>query len=446
MVSGSNPPAGRSPAADFHCYDAYMNGLLEEVLRRQKATGGSAVLLSATLPTSIRRDLLKAWECESPDQAPYPTLWTAHDEKAVPVALPASEAPAERTVEVNLSKLEGAFPDEILLGRIIEAARAGGLVGIVMNTVDHAQRLARLLRTQAGETPVDLFHARFRLRDRQEIERGVINRYGRDADRSAGRILVATQVIEQSLDLDFDWLVTQLCPVDLLFQRLGRLHRHERAYRPPGHERPACTVLAMKDEDYGLHKLIYGDPRLLWRTERLLGANTQIRFPDAYREWIEHVYNDDVWQRGSWDDEPEQISSDHYAWVQERKTARAEAQHLTTMTVSKFRDEDSRTTSLTRDGEMSLSVLPMLIGKCLLDGTSVQDLDERERAEVLLLNTVPAPASWETCLSGCRANDEVYDGRYLLEMSGAEDCAWIEQDHRLRYSTAYGLEKMDEPA
>ena len=110
---------------------------------------------------------------------------------------------------------------------MLAAAEAGAQVAVVCNLVDVAQALADSLR-ETSTVQVDLFHARFRFMDRQGKEKGVIKNFGLGGDRSKGRILVATQVVEQSLDVDFDWLITQLCPVDLLFQRMGRLHRHEK--------------------------------------------------------------------------------------------------------------------------------------------------------------------------------------------------------------------------
>ena len=104
--------------------------------------------------------------------------------------------------------------------------------------------------------------------DRLHKEKAVLENYGRNAPRNEGRILVATQVVEQSLDLDFDWMVTQICPVDLLFQRLGRLHRHQREHRPHKFESPHCTILSVEADDYGLHKLIvYGERSEAFRTK-----------------------------------------------------------------------------------------------------------------------------------------------------------------------------------
>ena len=418
---------------EVHAYDAYMNGLLGEVLRRQKATGGSAILLSATLPAAVRAQLLAAWGSEGSTQAPYPALWATDGEHATPLTVPDDQRPPYRAVAVRLAKLPDAFPDEALIERIVNAAAAGALVGIVTNTVDNAQRLTRLLR-QATDLPVDLFHARFRLRDRQGIEQAVIGGYGREAERQGGRILVATQVIEQSLDLDFDWLLSQICPVDLLFQRIGRLHRHDRSHRPVGFEEPACTVLCPDGGDYGVHELIYGDARLLWRTERLLTLRERIEFPAAYRDWIETVYAEDPW-----DDEPDTTYGKHLAWRDDQRAAAARAIQLTTMTLTQFRDDDELATALTRDGEMSLTVLPLLADGCLLDGQRPNALDDHARAEALLLNAAPAPRSWDKWLKGCDRDD---DGRIKLTMEPTGPDAWSAPDGGFAYSVEFGLEKV----
>lgn len=415
---------------EVHAYDAYMHGLLGEVLRRQKATGGSVVLLSATLPAIARTKLLEAWESNGADDAPYPALWHATQGAAAYITVPDDQRPARREVETECLKLPGTFPDDAVLGRIISAAESGALVAVVMNLVDDAQRLTRLLR---GRTtlPVDVFHARYRFVDRQQKERITLDRYGRNAPRDGGRILVATQVVEQSLDLDFDWMLTQICPVDLLFQRLGRLHRHQRDTRPDGFDVPRCTVLSVEGEDYGLHKLIYGNTRVLWRTEQLVASAARIVFPEAYRDWIEQVY-----QRDDWADEPVSIALEHDVFRALQNQRHAEALRLTCMTVSQFRDEERIATALTRDGEMSLTVLPIQRDDRLLDGHALSEYDEHALAEVLNLNAVPVPASWEKRLAACHRDD---DGRVLLEMTFDGENSWVALGEKFRYSEDFGL-------
>lgn len=424
---------------EVHAYDAYMHGLLGEVLRRQRSVGGSVILLSATLPASVRKKLLETWESSGVEKAPYPALWHATHDNALCTTVPDDHRPELREVITECIKLPGAFPNDDVMERIIAAAESGARVAVVMNLVDDAQQLARKLR---GKTviDVDVFHARYRFMDRQAKEKGTIDYYGRNAARDKGRILVATQVVEQSLDLDFDWMLTQICPVDLLFQRLGRLHRHRRENRPARFELPRCTVLSVEGEDYGLHKLIYGNTRVLWRTEQLLAGTSKIVFPKAYRDWIEQVY-----QRDDWSDEPESIALGYDEFSVMQRTREADALRLTTMTAKAFHDEETQVTGLTRDGEMSLTVLLIQPNGRLLDEKVLSALNERDLAETLNLHAVPVPASWKKRLLNCRLENEGILADYRqLEMSADGQGDWSTMDGKFRYSEDFGLERVND--
>ncbi len=434
---------------EVHAYDAYMYGLLGEVLKNQHACGGSAVLLSATLSTSLRDKLLAAWESEVADDAastPYPALWHATGGTVTPLTVADEHRPPRREVGIECLRLPAAYPDDDLRARIVAAASNGALVAVVVNLVDDAQRLARELRELVADSPeiaVDIFHARYRFADRQDKEAAVLKHYGRNTPRSTGRILVATQVVEQSLDLDFDWLVTQICPVDLLFQRLGRLHRHQREQRPPGFETPRCTVLTVEHDDYGVFELIYGNARVLWRTDVLVNREGTLVFPEAYRDGIEQVY-----QREDWPDEPERIACDFTKFSAEQLRREKDAQQLTSMTVASFRDDDGRITSLTRDGEMSLSVLPLTTDGCLLDGQRIEAIAERDLDEQLNLNIVPCPASWGKRLRDCRKEaDGPFAGVWQLVTAETTPGVWQSGDGQFTYSKDFGMEKRrHEPA
>lgn len=421
---------------EVHAYDAYMYGLLGEVLKSQKASGGSAILLSATLPSGLRNKLLGAWDALGPQEAPYPAIWHTAGGTIEPRTVADAERPPCREVGVECLKLADAYPDDALLDRVIAAAESGALVGIVVNLVDDAQRLARDLRRRTA-MEVDIFHARYRFTDRQRKEQAVREHYGREAPRGQGRILVATQVIEQSLDLDFDWLLTHICPVDLLFQRMGRLHRHARPTRPPGFEVPRCTVMTVAQQDYGTFELIYGNARVLWRTQQLLEQADSLIFPDVYRDWIERVY-----QREDWDAEPERIALAHDAFRSVQIGREKDAQRLCTMSVSSFRDEDDRVTGLTRDDEMSLSVLPFMADGRLLDGQRLEEIAASDLAEVVNLNVVPCPASWKNRLQDCAVQKEgpLASLRQLM-MSELLSGVWRSRNGALTYTKDYGLEK-----
>lgn len=420
---------------EVHAYDSYMHGLLGELLAQQRGVGGSAILLSATLPSRLRRKLLAVWAADGggEGQAPYPVVWHAGTDGLVPLKVAPEQQPERRVVAVERQQLPDATPGEALLVQLVQAARDGARVGVVLNRVDAAQQLARRLRQAGGDVAVDIFHSRYRYCDRRDKERAVLERYGRDCP-PGGRILVATQVVEQSLDLDFDWLLTQICPVDLLFQRLGRLHRHKRL-RPPGFERPRCTVLTVDGDDYGSHALIYGNTRVLWRTDRLLSGAAEIVFPHAYREWIEQVYEYD-----DWPGEPTAVSIEFGAFRCKEIALEREAIGLTRTSMTQFRDEDGGVLSLTRGDEMGLTVLPLTVEGRTLDGDRCSDLDERARAEVTSLQGIPVPATgrWKRAL----ANGGDEEGRFGLVMVTDGGDGWVA--HRdcteFRYGREFGLE------
>ncbi|CAK0745703.1 CRISPR-associated endonuclease/helicase Cas3 [Gammaproteobacteria bacterium] len=410
---------------EVHAYDAYMVGLLRRVLEGQSRAGGCAILLSATLPSYQKAALCRSWNprAELAQANPYPLVThLGKGEKAQTFELSEEQLPLPRTVELDRWYAADLLPDEVQCRAIIAAAQSGVLVGIVCNLVDNAQRLAERLRGMAdGVVPIDLFHARYRFKDRLTRENAVIAHYGKEALRGAGRILVATQVIEQSLDLDFDWLITQLCPVDLLFQRLGRLHRHDRNDRPTEFKTTRCTLLlpsAESDEmpDYGLHGVVYKYKRVLWRTQQWVERHPSVEFPTAYREWIETVYDESPWPQ-----ESEKITKDAETHLKEMTAAFFAALGLASSNANPLPDTDGNAAKLTRDGEMSLSVVLILQAKSktLLDGRRLNSIDEAERDEVLDLNTVHVPAGWRKRLPEADA-----ESRHWLAMQAAGDNRW----------------------
>lgn len=430
---------------EVHAYDSYMYGLLQDVLRRQQKMQGSAILLTATLPSCQKRDLVDAWGGVFDEQAgeiAYPLI--SHCTEGSTSAFELSEAEkvalrkSARFVYVDVVESPGMRFDDALLQRVIRAAEVGANVVLICNLVADAQATARRL-IGLGADDVELFHSRFRFRDRQAKEKGVLTGYGNGSSRNAGGILVATQVVEQSLDLDFDWMLTQLCPVDLFFQRLGRLHRHERP-RPTGFEQTRCSVIVPVNHDYELHKVIYGsgeapNSRVLWRTEQLLRQHTDLKFPDVYRPMIEQVY-----QQEPWLDEPDSIQAEFERFEQTQVAARATAWHLVRSSPN-FEDSDSKAALLTRDGEMSLNVIPVTESdgkRKLLDGMAVNAIEEWRMAETLSMNTVPVPASWRKFLPQER------EGLIWLPMQHANgEWLYANGNAQLIYSIENGLERRE---
>ena len=276
---------------EVHAYDTYMSTLFQRLLAWLHAVGTSVVLLSATLPAQTRRELLRAYAgdgAELPD-ATYPAITWAVGEQVGVVPLPAPER--------RLLALEwiGRDPREIAV-QLARALREGGCAAVICNTVARAQEVYRVVR-DAGLVAADdliLFHARtpFAWRDRTEQE--VLSRFGKDGDRPQKAIVVATQVIEQSLDLDFDVMISDLAPVDLLLQRAGRLHRHPRSTRPGPVAFARLLVAVAEGEElpeFGSDEYVY-EPYILLRSYLALRGRGCLTLPEETAGLIEAVYGD----------------------------------------------------------------------------------------------------------------------------------------------------------
>jgi len=434
---------------EVHAYDTYMYGLLKAVLKEQQTAGGSVLLLSATLPNCQRKELFQARDNSKSAQSlssetAYPLISQITSNKFGTYELKKRYLPENREVFIEPLTVKECFPPDDLLDRICEAAEGGASIAVICNLVDSAQQLSQIL-AQKVSLPVMLFHSRFTLRDRQAIETRLLDRFGFSAAHSGGAILVATQVVEQSLDVDFDWMVTQLCPVDLLFQRLGRLHRHAHKdhRRPSGLETPGCTVLLPEGLDYGAHGLIYKNTRVMWRTtQKLLGLNEKaLVFPHAYRSWVEAVYDPNPWGN-----EPSEVKASYREFMEKHQEAQRFAANLmlnSTQNMIPLADDDQHITAVTRDGPMSLTLVPYLDSdqdRVLRDGTCYDHLNRLKKPEALAMNKIAVPDTWKSILD---KNIPEEEGIYWLLM--AEDGSrWRAQvgNWELIYQSDTGLERI----
>ena len=297
---------------EAHACDPYMEVELCRLLEMQATLGGSAIVMTATLTQALREKLVTAYRRglgTSSDgfvpSAPYPSLTVARaaDADCVDRAVRAYEGSVRELPVERVSSVDDA------VARIVAAARAGASVAWVRNTVDDViaghERLSSAFEGEE-DCDVELFHARFAMADRLAVERRVLARHGRDASPAdrRGRVLVASQVIEASLDLDFDFMVSDLAPIDSLIQRAGRLWRHVDVRR--AEERPvAAPVLhvvspdpdvvengAWGREQFGGSGFVYG-ASVLWRSARALFDAGRIDAPDGLRPLLEAVVGED---------------------------------------------------------------------------------------------------------------------------------------------------------
>jgi CRISPR-associated endonuclease/helicase Cas3 len=278
---------------EVHAYDTYMSTIFQRLLEWLRSLGTSVVVLSATLPKETRRELLSAYsgrDAGFAESASYPTIaWATGDHNGV--------VPLEQGQERVLGLGWIGRGPETIVERLRVELKEGGCAAVICNTVGRAQEVYRALRTSEmlPQKDLHLFHARFPLAWRDEIEARVLSAFGKNGERPERSVVVATQVIEQSLDLDFDLMISDLAPTDLLLQRAGRLHRHERQGRPAPLSTPQLLVVepAEKDgvPDFGPDLYVYEEYVLL-RSYISLRDRLRLTLPSETTALIEAVYGD----------------------------------------------------------------------------------------------------------------------------------------------------------
>ena len=298
---------------EVHASDTYMSEVLATLLEGHLERGGGAMLLSATLgETAASRYFNRGPKpMEEAIRRPYPLISSRTRVWPMP-------AGRERQIQVEVSPT--LTDDEALMPRIIEALENGARVLVVCNTVRRANALFRRVEAwmQAKQPHLlsALFslngiycphHGRFARADRELLDAEVSRRMGKGS--SAGPLLlIGTQTLEQSLDIDADWLITDLAPMDVLIQRFGRLHRHDRP-RPHGFERPrVCVSVPEKDLPAYLDKdgkfrapaglgSVYADGRILALTLQSLQRKPTLDLPEEARLRIEQATHPECLQR-----------------------------------------------------------------------------------------------------------------------------------------------------
>lgn len=323
---------------EVHASDTYMRVILGKVLDRHRAAGGYALAMSATLGSVARAGFFHTAPpppLRDACRQPYPALTTAARPHPVAVAATEPEDSFGLVKQVTVQLHEALDAPETIAALAATAVRAGARVLVVRNTVDAAVAVQRALETDLGHDDPALFragpdrcapaphHARFAPDDRKMLDASVPRRFGRTAaECREPAVLVATQTVEQSLDIDADLLITDLCPMDVLLQRLGRLHRHpaRTRFRPAGFEAPLALVLTPANDAlagwigkdgaargrHGFNDHVYADLRIVEATRRCLAARRVLTIPADNRELVESATHPDALEAltdalgGSW--------------------------------------------------------------------------------------------------------------------------------------------------
>lgn len=280
---------------EVHAYDTYMSEEINSLIGWASRCGSSVFLLSATLPIARRKRLIQAFSPDAsvPDDLKYPCVFGIDFEGGTACkAVEMQEALLELAPEVvgTSNKIER------MAGLITEMIENGGCAACILNTVSEAQELYEKLKDCLSDTDLILFHSRFTLERRLTIEKAITGEYGIKRDKRPPRgVVIATQVIEQSLDLDFDYMVTDLAPIDLLLQRAGRLHRHVvRKFSRVLHV--MIPDLLAGSADFGPSRFVYF-PDILHRTGRLFidmdaYRTVRVEIPTGVSPLVEAVYGE----------------------------------------------------------------------------------------------------------------------------------------------------------
>lgn len=292
---------------EAHAYDAYMGEELFRLVEFQTRLGGSTIILSATLPFAKRQKFLSVFReavggvIAAVAHTDYPLVTVATADHVAEIRCEPREE-LRRHIAIERLADAAAAADAIAEAAGTGAAIAcgtGAAIAWVRNTVDDAVA-AQALLAQRG-IAATLFHARYAMGDRLDIEKQVQDWFGKGEGRDRAHVVVATQVMEQSLDIDLDLMVTDLTPIDLILQRAGRLWRHQRTQRPLVTPRllivspePLATPPTDWLRDMRGTGAVYRDPGLLWRSAMAIFRRPILDLPDDVRGLIEAAYAEDA--------------------------------------------------------------------------------------------------------------------------------------------------------
>ncbi|MCX6983576.1 MAG: CRISPR-associated helicase Cas3' [Lentisphaerae bacterium] len=279
---------------EVHSYDVFTGTLLDELVRTLREIDCTVIILSATLTKDRKKSFLSATESND-----YPLVSIKTNESSCFIS---PEYPDSKTINITIEKQDVRKLSEVAVDR----ASSGQCVLVVTNTVPKSQEFYSAIKgkMKEGAFHAGLLHSRFPAFRRRELEDEWINKLGKKGNRPQGCILVGTQILEQSIDIDSDFLITEIAPSDMLLQRMGRLWRHQRN----NSERGGCSSpeaiiisenLDLASDEKQLKEIfkqcgskVYA-PYVLWKTFQAWKSLSKIQIPSDIREILETTYRRD---------------------------------------------------------------------------------------------------------------------------------------------------------
>ena len=436
---------------EVHAYDTYTSTLIERLISWLQAMGTSVLLLSATLPAARRRALVKAWGQELPIvEAPYPRITWVANGAVESVGFENDGA----QLEVELVRLAD---DGTVVGELLARIESGGCAVYIANTVGRAQEAYRRAAAQNDALPeaqraeLLLLHSRMTLEQRERVEAQAAKAFGKKGKRPQRALLIGTQVLEQSLDFDFDVMASDMAPLDLVLQRVGRLHRHERPIRPEGVRQPRLLLVGAPAQavvlpDFNEVAIVY-ETSVVARSWARLEGKTALNLPEELEALVEDAYTlepvcaarwlaelkqlDEKTQQKAQEDElnakgrllktpdkPDDIFGEFEVMLEEED----ESVHKSLRAMTRLGERTIRLICLTRDAEgqpvvrgkgvdirVDLDKAPSPQLQAALLGQSIR-VASRKAGLVFSLLEQPSPPGWEKCGALRDARPVVFDG------------------------------------
>lgn len=430
---------------EVHSYDLYTGTLIDKLITTLEGLGCTVIVLSATL-TGKRRGQIVSCPLDTSDIAElsYPLI-TGRNE-GLSVRPTTARPPESRTVRVDFISSEKATEEAVKL------ARKGGAVLWICNTVNAAQKqYRRFMKLTEKEFPIGLLHSRLPYWRREELETEWMERFGKDGKTRCGSILVSTQIVEQSVDLDADLMITELAPTDMLLQRLGRLWRHDRGPRSVDMAQLFIIEEEKSSEEFrnmepkeivdtlGGKAHVY-DPFVLLRTLQLWKSYSSVVVPTQIRELIEATYKNRDDDPKSW----EKLFDDRFA---QNSNERFMAARNSNYWQPELPDEEGIQTRLNDIPTVSV-VLCRSFNKqesVFIDNTSAKlggDTFQLHTAQAIHKNLVKVPEYCFDNIVPCASFANYLYGAQsvgIISESGAVEVKGLKSGTRLSYSDELGL-------
>jgi len=279
---------------EIHAYDAYMLAVIKDLLKICGELDVPVIMLSATLPISTKNDLLGVLgDGDIELHNGYPVISYVTKDGMVHEHVSHQYMPDKK---ISCELLPILNDNDKIARYAVDAIKDGGCECVIMNTVTDAICVYdKIKKNKKNDCKIILYHSRMTINARDKTSRKILAMCGKDRTKRPERvIIVGTQVLEQSLDIDVDYMITAICPIDLLFQRIGRYHRHGDAGTIREHVVVANTVQVLIPatlSSYGGTEYVYEKCYLDATIDAINEHNGHLLIPSGMPDMINYVYS-----------------------------------------------------------------------------------------------------------------------------------------------------------